>query len=458
MTSFKFNNEQLFLNQQLPHNFFAEQMILSGILINSDALEITIKTLPIEAFYFKNHQEIYKAIIFLYKSKLQVDILTLLTFLQNNGLLKKTGGIKVLIELISQIPNLNYIDEYLALIKEKFFRRCLIKFGYETINSAYIMNVSLEKILTECETKIFNLTTETKTQNIFSSSELLNSVFLDLKEKSINPQLLGLTSGFYELDSLTQGFQKSDLIILAGRPAMGKTALSLNILISAIKQSKLPVLFFSLEMSKEQIIYRLLSMETKINQIRLKNGKLSQSDWTKLTKVIKILSKLPLFIDDTVDLSINEIRSKIKTVLFEQKKIGLVIIDYLQLMQISKTKINNRAQELAHITRLLKTIAREFNLPIIALSQLSRNVENRIDKKPILSDLRESGSIEQDADLVLMLHRNQFIHKDDFTEVKSQKLESDQIELILAKHRNGPTGTVKLQFDEKRMKFYNFVN
>lgn len=199
-------------------------------------------------------------------------------------------------------------------------------------------------------------------------------------------------------------------------------------------------------------------METKINQIRLKNGKLSQSDWTKLTKVIKILSKLPLFIDDTVDLSINEIRSKIKTVLFEQKKIGLVIIDYLQLMQISKTKINNRAQELAHITRLLKTIAREFNLPIIALSQLSRNVENRIDKKPILSDLRESGSIEQDADLVLMLHRNQFIHKDDFTEVKSQKLESDQIELILAKHRNGPTGTVKLQFDEKRMKFYNFVN
>ena len=234
---------------------------------------------------------------------------------------------------------------------------------------------------------------------------------------------------------------------------MGKTALSLNITLTLIKKSQLPILFFSLEMSKEQIIYRLLSMETNINQIRLKNGKLSQPDWVKLTKVIKILSKLPLFIDDTVDLSINEIRSKIKTILFEQKKIGLVIIDYLQLMQISKTKLDNRAQELAQITRLLKTIAREFNIPIIALSQLSRNVENRVDKKPILSDLRESGSIEQDADLVLMLYRNQLSKKEDLN--VSERLESEQIELIVAKHRNGPTGIIKLKFDEKRMKFSN---
>ena len=443
-----------FNNQQLPHNFIAEQMVLSGLLISSDAVEMTIKTLPIEAFYFKNHQEIYKAILILYQSKLSIDILTLLTFLQNNGLLQKIGGIKVLIELISQIPNLTYLDEYLGLVKDKFLRRCLIKLGYETINSAYITNVSLEKILTDCETKIFNLTTETKGQNLFSSSELLNTLFLDLKEKSLNPQLLGLTSGFYELDSLTQGFQKSDLIILAGRPAIGKTALSLNIAMMAIRQSKLPILFFSLEMSKEQIIYRLLSMETNINQVRLKNGKLSQPDWVKLTKVIKILSKLPLFIDDTADLSLNDIRSKIKTILFEQKKIGLVIIDYLQLMQMSKIKIDNRAQELSQITRLLKTIAREFNIPIIALSQLSRNVENRLDKKPVLSDLRESGSIEQDADLVLMLYHIQSSINNELNSF--QNSESEQIELILAKHRNGPTGTVKLRFDGKRMKFSNF--
>ena len=455
MENSKFNNQQFFINQQLPHNFLAEQMILSGLLISSDAVEITIKALPIEAFYFKNHQEIYKAIISLYQKKLSIDVLTLLTFLQDNGLLQRIGGIKVLIELISKIPNLTYLDEYLGLVKDKFIRRCLIKLGYETINSAYATNVSLEMILTECETKIFNLTTETKSRNLFSSSELLNTLFLDLKEKSLNPQLLGLTSGFYELDSLTQGFQKSDLIILAGRPAMGKTALSLNIAITAIKQSKLPILFFSLEMSKEQIIYRLLSMETNINQIRLKNGKLSQSDWVKLTKVIKILSKLPLFIDDTADLSLNDIRSKIKTILFEQKKIGLVIIDYLQLMQMSKTKLDTRAQELSQITRLLKTIAREFNIPIIALSQLSRNVENRLDKKPVLSDLRESGSIEQDADLVLMLYRTYSPIKNELNSF--QNLESEQIELILAKHRNGPTGTIKLRFDEKRMKFLNLT-
>ena len=452
----KDNIQPLFIKQQLPHNFLAEQMILSGLLISSDAVEITLKTLPIEAFYFKNHQEIYKAIIFLYQNKISIDILTILTFLQDNGLLQQIGGIKILIELISQTPNLTYLNEYLGLVKDKFIRRCLIKISYEMINSAYTTNVSLEKILTECETKIFNLTTETKTQNLFSSSELLNTIFMDLKEKSLNPKLLGLTSGFYELDSLTQGFQKSDLIILAGRPGMGKTALSLNIAINTLRQSKLPILFFSLEMSKEQIIYRLLAIETNINQTRLKNGKLSQSDWIKLTKVINILSKLPLFIDDTTDLSMNDIRAKIKTILFEQKKIGLVVIDYLQLMQISKTKLDNRTQELSQITRLLKTIAREFNIPIIALSQLSRNVENRIDKKPVLSDLRESGSIEQDADLVLMLYRNQSSPNDDSS--SRQRLETEKIELILAKHRNGPTGTIKLRFDEKRMRFYNFYN
>ena len=450
----QFNNSQFFNDQQLPHNFLAEQMILGSLLISSEAVEITLKTLPIEAFYFKNHQEIYKSILLLYKKKLSIDILTLLTFLQNNGLLPKIGGVKVLIELISQIPNITYLDEYLALVKDKFIRRCLIKLSYETINSAYITNISLEEILTKCETKIFNLTTETKTHNLLSSSELLNAIFMDLKEKSLKPKLLGLSSGFYKLDAITQGFQKSDLIILAGRPGMGKTAFSLNIIMNSIRESKLPILFFSLEMSKEQLIYRLLSMETNINQIRLKNGKLSQLDWAKLTKVIKILSKFPLFIDDTVDLSTHDIRSKIKTILFEQKKIGLVVIDYLQLMQISKTKTDNRAQELSQITRLLKTIAREFHIPIIALSQLSRNVENRIDKKPLLSDLRESGSIEQDADLVLMLYRTEPREKENGNLL--QPVKSEPIELILAKHRNGPTGSVKLQFDEKRMKFSNF--
>jgi replicative DNA helicase len=250
---------------------------------------------------------------------------------------------------------------------------------------------------------------------------------------------------------MIQGFQKSDLIIIAGRPSMGKTALSLNIALNIIKNEKLPVLFLSLEMSKEQIMYRLLAMETNINPMRLRSGKLYQNDWIKLSKVIKIMSKLPFFIDDTSSLSVQDIRSKLKTILFEQNKIGLIIIDYLQLMENSTLKNENRVQELSQITRSLKIIAREFNVPIIALSQLSRNVENRLDKKPILSDLRESGSIEQDADLVLMLYRNNYYSDSNFDSQDSQL-----IELIIAKQRNGPIGTVKLQFNERQTKFFNF--
>ena len=446
MQAYNSKNEPLLIETYLPHNFLAEKMILSCLLINSEIIEITLEMLPIEAFYFKNHQEIYKAIILMYQNKIRIDIVTLVNFLQENGLLTKIGGIKIIIELISQVPNLIYFEEYIRLVKDKFLRRCLIKLGYEAINSGYITNMALEDILIEFESKVFNLTTETKKQKLFSSAELLNDIFLDLKEKFLNCSLLGLKSGFHDLDSLIQGFQKSDLIIIAGRPSMGKTALSLNIAINVIQASKLPILFFSLEMSKEQIMYRLLAMETNVNQMRLRNGKLSQNDWIKVNKMVNILSKLPLFIDDTSDLSIQNIRSKIKTIMFEQNRVGLVIIDYLQLMQNSSLKIETRVQELSQITRSLKIIAREFNIPIIALSQLSRNVENRIEKKPILSDLRESGSIEQDADLVLMLYR------------KANDADQSDIELIIAKQRNGPIGNVKLQFDKKSTKFSNLKN
>ena len=285
-----------------------------------------------------------------------------------------------------------------------------------------------------------------------SNAELLDNLFFELKTKSLNPTLCGLPSGFSDLDALIQGFQKSDLIIIAGRPSIGKTAFGLNLATNIIKSSKLPVLFFSLEMSKEQIMYRLLAMETGISQMKLKSGKLQQNDWIKLTKIIKIFSKLPFFIDDTFNLSIQDIRTKIKTIIFEQNEIGLIIIDYIQLMQNSSSKTENRAQELSQITRSLKILAREFNIPIIALSQLSRNVENRIDKKPILSDLRESGSIEQDADLVLLLYKNTFSISS-----KSEEQPPQLIELIIAKQRNGPIGTIKLKFDNKYTKFIDYT-
>ena len=436
------------LDNYLPHNFLAEKMVLSCMLTNSEAIEFIIKTVNVESFYFKNHQELFKVVLFMYQNKLLIDVTTLTTFLQENGLLSKIGGVKVLIELINQIPNLVYLEEYIRLIKDKFLRRSLIRLGYKTINSSYVTNLPLENILNEFENQLFNLTNDFKPTKLYSSTDLVYNIFLELKQKVTSPNLPGLSSGFYALDSLTQGFQKSDLIIIAGRPSIGKTAFSLTVSLNIIKYSKLPILVFSLEMSKEQIMYRLLSMESNVSQSRLRSGKLSKTDWTKLNKIIKLLSKLPLFVDDSSDLSVQEIRAKIKTILFQYPTIGLVIIDYLQLMQTSISNNGNRAQELSQITRALKNLAREFNIPIIALSQLSRNIETRTDKKPILSDLRESGSIEQDADLVLMLYQNEPNSPDPLLDNPNKV-----IDLIIAKQRNGPTGNIQLRFDKKRTKY-----
>jgi len=443
--------EKLYLDNSLPHSFLAEKAILSCILTSREALEISIQNVPVDAFYFKNHQELYKAMNYMSKKQLPVDIITLTDFLQDYGLLNDIGGIQVLLDLLDQVPNLVYLEEYIRIVKDKYFRRSLIKFGYKLSNSGHVTNLSFEKILDNLEIELFNLSSEIKTKKTVTNAQLLNNLFLEIKEKFLNPKLTGLNSGFSELDSFTQGFQKSDLIILAGRPSMGKTALSLNFALNTIKFSRLPVLFFSLEMSKEQIMYRILSSETGINQMRLRSGKLYQNDWIKLTKVMKIVAKLPFFIEDKPNLTITDIRSKIKTIISEQTQLGLVIIDYLQLMQLANNKNVNRVQEISQITRSLKSLAREFNLPIIALSQLSRNIENRIDQRPILSDLRESGSIEQDADLVLMLYRPKSVPTSQ-TQLNIRKI----TELIIAKQRNGPTGSVKLTFNENQIKFVEF--
>ena len=434
--------EQTFIKKNLPHNFLAEQMILNCLISNSETLKFTIKLLPVEAFYFTNHQQLYKILKFMYQNELFINILSLTIFLQENDLLERIGGIKILIELTNKSSNIIYLEDYIKLVKDKFLRRLLIKLGYQISNSGYITNISLEKILSQLDIEIYHLINKFENQSSFSSAQLLNNMFSELKEKFLHPKLPGLASGFTSLDQLTQGFQKSDLIILAGRPSVGKTALGLTLALNIIRNSCLPVMFFSLEMSKEQIMYRILSLETMITQIKLKNGQLEQKDWVKLTKIIKIVSKLPFFIDETANLSVQDLHLKIKTVLLKQTSIGIVIIDYLQLMQTSDSKFGNRAQELSYITRSLKNLSKEFNIPIIALSQLSRNVDNRIDQKPILSDLRESGSIEQDADLVLMLYRS--------------KSKSSITELIIAKQRNGPIGTVQLKFDERYTKFTEF--
>ena len=327
------NKEQILIEKALPHNFLAEKMVLSCLIMNSETIEFAIETLPIEAFYFKNHEQIYKALIFMHKYQLSIDIFSLTAFLQENALLKEIGGIGILVDLMDEIPNLIDLEEYIRLVKDKFLRRSLIKFGYKAINAGYITNIALEKMLEQLENELLNLTTQNTNTLISNSAELLNEIFFKLKEQFLNPSFPGLPSGFSRLDLLTQGFQKSELIILAGRPSMGKTALSLNIGLNVLKASKLPVLFFSLEMSKEQIMYRILSIETGISQTRLKNGQLYKNDWVKFNKTIKFLSKLPFFIDDSSNLSIQEIRLKIKSILIEQSQIGLIIIDYLLLIQ-----------------------------------------------------------------------------------------------------------------------------
>ena len=434
----------------LPHNFLAEKMILNCVLINSDALRITIQNISIENFYFKNHQKLFQIITSMHKKNQPIDIITLTNTLQENGLLEKIGGIKVLIELMNQVSNITYLEEYIRLVKDKFLRRLLIKLGYKAINSGYITNIALETVLTDFEEQLFNITKELKSQKLINTNELVYKIFLDLKQKSKKPIIPGLASGFSDLDSLTQGFQNSDLIIIAGRPSVGKTAFSLSLCLNIIKAHKSPILFFSLEMSKEQIMYRLLSMESSISQLRLRSGKLYKNDWLKLNKIINILAKLPLFINDNSTISTHEIRLMVKNLLFEQHKPGLIIIDYLQLMHPIRKIDQNRSQELSQITRHLKELAREFDIPIVALSQLSRNVENRVNKKPILSDLRESGSIEQDADLVLMLSQN--LDGDSNSQIKSF---DSLIELIIAKQRNGPTGKVHLRFNRKNTKYFN---
>lgn len=440
----------------LPHNFLAEKMLLSCMIFNPETLEVIRENLIVEAFYFTNHQQLYKSLLSMIDHNLHIDIVTLTVFLQDNGLLTKIGGIRVILDLGNQTPTFSYINDYINIVKEKFLRRSLIRFGYKIVTFGYLTNQSFETSLTLIEQDLFELTSSIHTRNVLTTGQIVTDVFSELKHKFLNPDLIGLSSGFKKLDQLTQGFQKSDLIILAGRPSMGKTALSLNLALNCIKESELPVLFCSLEMSKEQIIYRLLSSETGINQMKLRNGELTNNDWIKLNKIIRIIAKLPFFIDDTSDLLVQDIRSKIKAILTEHSHLGLIIIDYLQLMQSNNSKTTNRVQELSQITRSLKKLAREFNVPIIALSQLSRNVDTRLDQKPILSDLRESGSIEQDADLVLMLYRPKLNN----SIVNLNQNEVGQMastELIIAKHRNGPLGTIKLNFNKNYLQFREVI-
>lgn len=444
------------LTAQLPHSFTLEKTLLTCILVNCDTsfqtLEIVMEHLPVDAFYFKNHQKLYQTFIKMYQEDLSIDFLTTTDYIQCHGLMNDVGGLQVISELLKEIPTLVYLMDYIRLVKQKYIRRCVIKIGLKTVDNGFIMNFSVYEQLLSLDNEVRKLMTELQLKKKdLSSAELLRLIIDDLWEKVRRPgQLSGIPSGFTTLDSYTDGFQKSELIIIAGRPSVGKTAFGLNISLNVLKKTRLPVLFFSLEMSAQQLMYRLLSMETRLDQTKFKTGLLNSEDWKKVDLVMRILGKIPIHLYDTPSLGSSDVRKTLKNLSKIYPQIGLIVIDYLQLMQEPLSNNTNRAQEISMITRELKNIAREFEVPIIALSQLSRTIDSRMDPKPMLSDLRDSGSIEQDADLVLMLYKNK---QKPLTNLRPG---SSIIDVSIAKQRNGPIGDIQLLFNQYLTKFEDF--
>lgn len=378
----------------LPYNLLAEKLVLGILLTLPENLSKVRDKLPIDAFYLKRHQIIYKGILVLSTQEKSIDYINLVTWLQDYGFIKNIGGSHILLELLHQVKNLQNLEEYVGLIYEKYLRRLLIQLGEEIIEAGYLTNLPLEIIFQKIEQRYFRINDNNSSKNIISVEDGLKNILLEIEEGLKISKISGLKTEFCDLDLITQGFQNSELVIIAGRPSMGKTAFAFNIAKNIAFNQNISIVFFSLEMTREQLLYRLLASEVGITNIRLKAARIKKTEWIEIKKTISRLSKLNLFIDDTSNLSVAEIKLKIKTINLEfSTQISLIIIDYLQLLKSLDNKNTPRVQELSQITRDLKNLARYLNIPIIVLSQLSRNVESRINKRPILSDLRESGCI-----------------------------------------------------------------
>ena len=432
-----------------PQNIQAEEAVLGGILLDPDAIGRIADLIKPEAFYINAHQEIYRTALMLHTQGKPTDLTSMSAWLADNGSLEKIGGNNKLVELVENVSSTASIEQVANLISDKFIRRQLIRSGNDVVKLGFDQTQDTNEVLDKAEQKIFEISQEKPTKGLTQAAEILTTTFNEIEARSLGKEELGVKTLFYDLDEMTQGFQRSDLIIVAGRPSMGKTSMVLNIARNVAQSQDLPVCVFSLEMSKEQLTYRLLSLEIGIESGRLKTGRLSPEQWPALGEGINTLSQIPVFIDDKPNLSVLEMRSLCRRLMAEQKKkLGLIVIDYLQLME--GTTPDNRVQELSRITRGLKGMARELNVPVIALSQLSRGVESRTSKRPMLSDLRESGSIEQDADLVLMIYRDEYYNPE--TEDKGIA------EIIVTKHRNGPIGTVRLLFEPQFTRFRNLAN
>ncbi|MCP3924826.1 MAG: replicative DNA helicase [Desulfobacterales bacterium] len=433
-------NSDPYLNKLPPQNIDAEESIISAILLDRNALIEIVDLLEPEDFYKKAHQEIFKAAVKLFSDNEPVDLVTLANKMKESGKLEEVGGATFLAQIVDTVPMAVNASHYAKIVKDKAILRVLIEKSSHITEKCFDDRGDVDEIIDFAETSIFKVS-EKKTVKAFTTiKKLVNENFNTLEERQNNDsQFTGVPTGFSKLDEITSGLQPSDLIILAARPSMGKTAFALNIARNVAVDANVPVAVFSLEMANDQLSMRLLTSEARVNSARLKGeGFLNPDDWNRLTDSAEVLSNAPIFIDDSGYITAMEIRAKTRRLKMEHN-LGLIIIDYLQLMKGSSSGGDRRDLEIAEISRSLKMLAKELQIPVIALSQLNRMLEQRNNKRPMLSDLRESGALEQDADIVAFIYRDEVYNKED-------ENNKGTAEIILAKHRNGEVGTVHLTF------------
>ena len=434
------------INKVQPNDTLAEQAVLGSMLVSKDAVQVAVEVLKPDDFYREDNKEIYAAMMDIYSVGREIDMITVTEQLKLRGTLERVGGTQNLATLIDNVPTTSNIERYVEIVEQKATSRNLIKVTSDIMKVSYAQTEELDTIIEQAEKGIFDLAQNRNSKSYSGMKEILVTTLDSIEKMYENKEKLsGIESGFIDLDEKISGLNNSDLIIVAARPAMGKSAFVLNIASYVAMHDKIPVMIFNLEMSKEQLVKRMLSSESEIDSMRLNNANLEQEDWIKMADASNRLADVPIYIDDTPILTPSEIRAKCRKAKLE-KNVGLIIIDYLQLME-SKTANGSRQQEISEISRGLKILAKELDVPVIALSQLSRATESRADHRPMLSDLRESGSIEQDADIVMFLHREDYYDKD--TEKKNIA------EVIIAKNRHGETGTIELAWLGKYTKFAN---
>ncbi|MDN4071446.1 replicative DNA helicase [Fictibacillus terranigra] len=437
----------LFVDRIPPQNIEAEQAVLGAIFLEPEALVTASEILIPEDFYRASHQRIYQVMLDLSEKGEPVDLVTVTSDLADRKLLDEIGGVSYLSDLANSSPTAANIDYYSKIVEEKSLLRRLIRAATEIAANGYAREEEVEAVLNEAEKAILEVANRKNGGAFISIKDVLVAAYDNIEQlHNRKGDITGIPTGFADLDRMTAGFQRNDLIIVAARPSVGKTAFALNIAQNVATKTDENVAIFSLEMGAEQLVMRMLCAEGNIDAQRLRTGSLIPEDWQKLTMAMGSLSAAGIYIDDTPGVRIGDIRSKCRR-LKQEKGLGMILIDYLQLIQGNGRAGENRQQEVSEISRSLKALARELQVPVIALSQLSRGVESRQDKRPMMSDIRESGSIEQDADIVAFLYRDDYYDK----ESESKNI----IEIIIAKQRNGPTGTVELAFVKEYNKFVN---